>query len=319
MKKRYSKISAALAGGLLAAALAAPAESLRSDVVYLLPQESRVAAFVDLKALRATPHYLALRERLLSPRIAGYDRFLRSAGIDFDRDVDWVAWVRVPTRGGGLLLAVAGGRFNLAAAERFYLQQRIPLDAYRGQTLFPLRGAAHTPPLYLTFLDSTTAALGSRAALELLLETRYGGHANLLRNEPLAQRLNEVNGRAPAWAVLDAEGTRGLLAQLFPEAAKFPEYTQLVGSLQSSSLQITPAQQAGVELTVWCDSATSAQKLAHLLQTAALAQSWQTPGTRPGVQAVMGRVEAQSAGNRVVARAALSETDVARLLERGRR
>lgn len=296
----------------------ASAQALRSDVFYLLPQESGLVTFLDLKALRASPHYAAIRARLLASQ---YDRFLRALGVDAEADLDWVAWVRVPRaapRRGDFLLGIAQGRFHPEKIERYYLERRIPLDAYRGQTLFPFRGEILKPDFYLAFLDSTTAVFGHRAGLELLLETRYGSHASLQRNEALMARLNEVNGRAPAWAVLNAAYTPRAIQLFFPEAAKFPDFAKVAEGLRASVLRVELDSNATVTFQAWCGSTRDAQALAQMLEAGLLAQSWKEQTARPALGAVLGRVEVTANDTRVEARAAMAERDAAALLERRR-
>ena len=297
---------------------AAAQSALRSDALYLLPQESSLVAFVDLQALRASPHHELLRQRLLTSRAAAYERFLRSLGIDPEKDLDWVAWVRVPLRstpGREALLGIAQGRFRPELAEQFFLRQRLPVDAYRGQSLFPYRGEPGARDFLVTFLDATTLAFGTRAGLELMLETRFGGHPDLSRNQALIARVNEVNGRAPAWAVFDARSTPGAVRWLFPEVVKFDDYARVAGGFRASTLQIAFGLQTSIVFQVSCGSALDAEAFLHLLQTGLLAHSWQTQRTHPGLSGLLARVEVGSAGERVEARVTLEERDVTALLE----
>lgn len=318
---RKLKLTGLLPALLAVLSLAPPAaaqSALRSDVVYLLPQESSLVAFVDVQTLRASPHYELLRQRLLTPREAVYERFLRSLGIDPEKDLDWVTWVRVPVgsaRARPALLGIAQGRFRPELAEKFFLQQRLPVDAYRGQSLFPYPGELRAQDFLVTFLDATTIAFGNRAGLELILETRFGGHPNLTRNQALAGRVNEVNGRAPVWAVFDSESTRGLVRRLFPEVVKFGEYPGVAESFRSSALQIGLQPRVPVVFRAWCRSAADAQTFSHLVQTGLLAQGWQTQTTQPSLSGIFPRVEVGSGGEQVEARVTLEEREVTALLE----
>lgn len=302
---------------------AQPAEaenSLRSDVLYLLPAESSFVAFVDLQALRASPHYEFFRERLRSRRVISYERFLKSLGLDPEKDLDWVAWVRIPLRANpaGAVLGIARGRLSPERAEQFFLQQRLPVDAYRGQTLFPYRGELGAQDFFLAFLDSTTVAFGNRAGLQLMLETRFGSRPNLLQSQALAERLNRVNGRVPAWGVFDSQSTPGVVRGMLPELAEFPEYRGVAESFRGSLLQISLGPQVSVIFQVVCRTSTSAQAFSHLLQTGLLAQSWEAQAKNSTVSALFSRVEVRSGGEQVEARATLTEGDLAALLGRPR-
>ena len=316
---RLIRLLPALLAVLILAPPGASQSALRSDALYLLPQESSLVAFVDLQALRSSPHYDLLRQRLLTPRAAAYERFLRSLGIDPEKNLDWVAWVRAPVRatpGREVLLGIAQGRFRPELAEQFFLQQRLPIDAYRGQSLYPYRGERGAKDFSVTFLDATTVAFGHRAGLELMLETRFGGRPDLSRNQALISRVNEVNGRAPAWAVFDARSTPGAVRRLFPEVVKFDDYARVAGGFRASTLQIAFGQQTSIVFQVSCNSATDAETLSHLLQTGLLAHSWQTQRTHPGLSGLLARVEVSNAGEQVEARVTIEERDVPAVLER---
>src|SRR3970040_2301954 len=80
----------------LLAAVPAGASSLRTDVLFLLPEETGEVAFLDLQILRASPHYALVKSRLLPARFLHFERFLRSMGVEVDKDADWLAWALVP-------------------------------------------------------------------------------------------------------------------------------------------------------------------------------------------------------------------------------
>ena len=312
----------ALLGMALAALWLVPlngvAGSLRSDVLFLLPAESGEVAFLDVQALRSSPHYFLLKQRLLPPRFSNFEQFLRSLGVDVDQDLEWLAWAYVrpsPDRPEELFLGLAQGEFTPEKVQQAFVQKKLPLEAYRGQTLFPFGGRAGDQDLFFTFLDSSTAAFGTRASLELLLETRYGGHENLLHNEILLEHLNEVNGHAPIWAVLDDHYTRLAVHQLIPETAKFEEFTRVAERLRSSLLRLSLNREMSLNFQAWCAQPIDAQAFSLLLQTGLVAQSWQVQKSNPTLSSILGHVEVNTAGDRLELRVAIEERDLRALLE----
>lgn len=308
----------------LLACLAPPdglAASLRNDVLFLLPEESGEVAFLDVKALRASPHFAQIKQRLLPARFGQFERFVRTVGVDPDTDVDWVAWVLMapgPENPAELFLGLAQGQFAPEKVEGHFRQQKLPLRDYRGQTLFPFGSGAGTEDLYFTFLDSSTAAFGTRASLELLLETRYGGHNDLLHNQVLLERVHEVNGRAPVWVVFDEHYTQLAVAQLVPEAAKFEEFKQVAKRFRSGLLRLNLDREMSLSFQAWCDEPVDAQAFSLLLQTGLTAQSWQVQKTNPALSAVLGQTEVRTAGERLEVRVAIGEKDLKALLEQPR-
>ena len=320
MRTKFSVVVlVALATTSLAPVSGSAAASLRSDVLFLLPRESGEVAFLDLQALRASPHYLLVKQRLLPPRFAHFERFVGSMGVDLDQDLEWLAWVLVPPGpeqpGGELFLGIAQGQFTPEKVALLFVQQKLPIDAYRGQTLFPFGSSMGASELFFTFLDSSTAAFGTRPSLELLLETRFGAHDNLLHNETLLERLNEVNGRVPVWVVFDEYYTRLAVYQLVPEAAKFPEFTRMAKRFRSSLLRLSVDREVNLSFHAWCAEPVDAQVFSLLLQTGLVAQSWQVEKTNPALSAVLANAEVHTAGERLEVRVAIEEKDLRALLE----
>lgn len=300
---------------------ASAAASLRSDVLFLLPKESGQVTFLDLQSLRASPHYSLLKQRMVTSRFRDFERFLRAAGVDLDHDLDWVTWVQVapgPDRPGELLLGISQGRFVPEKVEQFFLQQELPMETYRGQTLFPLGDRAHAKNLFLTFLDSSTAAFGTRPGLELLLETRFGSHPNLLRNATLVERLEEVNGRVPTWVVSDEHYTRLAVRQLLPEVSQFKEFAVVADRFRSSVFRLRVDRAATLNFQAWCAEPTDAQTFSLLLQTTQLMQGWQGQQNNPTIGSFLARADVRTTGERLDVTIELEEQDVRGLLESSR-
>lgn len=300
--------------------LAAPvaAGSLRSDILYLLPRESGEVAFIDLLALRASPHYQPIKQHLLPQRFAQFERFVRTMGVETDKDLEWLAWVLVPPgpdRPGELFIGLAQGHFKPERVEESFRQKKLPTDLYRGQTVFPMGSGLDANDLLFTFLDSSTIAFGTRAGLELLLETRYGTHESLLQNSLLLEHVQEANGRAPIWVALDQSYTRLAIRQLVPEAAKFPEFERITSRFRASLLRLTVERELTLDFHAWCAEPADAQSISLLLQTGFVAQSWQAQKTNPPLSAVLGTATVSTAGERVEVRMEIGEKDLRALLE----
>jgi hypothetical protein len=298
----------------------AVASSLRSDVLYVLPGRSGQVGFIDLRTLRASPHYDLVKQRFLPPRFAHFERFIRSVGVDADTDLEWVAWALLPPspdNPGELFLGLAEGQFAPEAVESYFRQQKLPIDDAHGQALFPFgRGGEHS--LYFMFLDSSTAAFGTRKGLELLLATRLGEQESLLRNESLFGRISEVNGRQPIWVVLDDHYTRLAVRQLLPEVARFEQFTQAAQNFRGASLQLEMGRDWTLSFQLWCAEPADAQVMSLLLQTGLAVQSWQVREKNAALGSVLSRAKVSSVGDRLELEAEVEERDLQALLERKR-
>jgi len=317
---RMTRVTVVCVLGILIAAPAATG-ALPSDILYLLPRESGVVAFIDLLALRASPHYQLIKQHFLPPRIAQFDRFVRTMGIETDKDMDWLAWGLVPAgpeQPGELFLGLAQGQFKPERVEESFRQRKLSSDLFRGQTIFPMGSDVDANDLLFTFLDSSTIAFGTRAGLELLLETRYGTHESLLQNSLLLEHVQEANGRAPIWVALDEHYTRLAVRQLVPEAAKFPEFERITSRFRTSLLRLTVERELTLDFHAWCAEPADAQSISLLLQTGFVVQNWQSQKTNPPLSAVLGTATVRTAGERVEVQMEIDEKDLRALLEQPR-
>ena len=73
----------------------AAAQSLPATTLALYPPDAGEVAFADLRALRQSPHYTALRAQLLPARLAQLEGFAKSMGIDLESQANQLSWAFV--------------------------------------------------------------------------------------------------------------------------------------------------------------------------------------------------------------------------------
>src|SRR5262252_10173986 len=85
-----------IAAILLAAPLAAPkparAGRLSTDIIALFPKEVGEFAYADLKKARTMKWFPQLQEQMLPDRFRQFEKFLASAGVDPNTQVEELAW-----------------------------------------------------------------------------------------------------------------------------------------------------------------------------------------------------------------------------------
>ena len=88
------KFTAACALLTLVAATAKPvkAQSLGADTIALFPKEVGEFAYADLKKARTMKWYPALEQQMLPERFRQFEKFLASAGIDTNSQVNELTW-----------------------------------------------------------------------------------------------------------------------------------------------------------------------------------------------------------------------------------
>ena len=80
----------------------ARAGSLSPDVIALFPKEGGEFAYADLKKARTLKWFPQLQEQLLPARFKQFEKFLASAGVDPNSQVEELAWGLVAEGASGI-------------------------------------------------------------------------------------------------------------------------------------------------------------------------------------------------------------------------
>src|SRR6516225_1711194 len=285
------RILASGAALLLVCAMPQPvrAGGIGADTIGLFPKEVGEFAYADLKKARTMKWYPALQEQMLPERFRQFEKFLASAGVDPNSQVDELAWglvaeglntksegsgsTAVPT--GEEIVGVALGNYNPNSTEAYFKQQKLPTFKTRGYTLFSFGTGSGASDLFFFFIDSNTAAFGHRAILEKMVGVRFGEEEGLLRNDRLFPLINEANGSGVVWAVLNPAYTRLAMQQLAPEVEQFPEAAKLVARMQNLIINVDADSGINGKFQAICGSTEDANTLGQLLQAGFLYKRYQ--------------------------------------------
>src|ERR1700693_5145816 len=289
-----------LAAGLLlvmplAVSSAAQAGTLAANVIGMFPKDVGEFGYADLKKARTLKWFPQLQEQMLPDRFRQFEKFLASAGVDPNSQVDELAWglvaegLSTKTEGTGStdvptgeeIVGVALGTYNPNSTEAFFKQQKLPTFKARGYTLYAFGTCSGANDLFFFFLDSNTAAFGHRAVLEKMIEVRFGGEEGLLRNDRLYPLINEANGSGVVWAVLNPAYTRLAMQQLAPEVGQFPEAAKLVARMQNMIINVDASSGIEGNVQAVCGSTEDANTLGQLLQAGFLYKRYQAQEYNP--------------------------------------
>src|SRR6201993_646253 len=179
----------AVAAAMLCGAEILNAQSLGADTIALFPRNVGEFAYANLKQARSQKWFPQLQEQMLPERFKQFEKFLASAGVDPNSQVEELAWglvaegvtdktsgtgsTAVPT--GEEVVGVALGSYNPESTEAFFKQQKLPTFKSHGFTMYAFGSGAGPNDLFFLFIDSNTAAFGHRTELEKMLNVRYGG------------------------------------------------------------------------------------------------------------------------------------------------
>ena len=323
---------AAAVGVMLVMALTAPkpakAGRVGEDILALFPKEVGEFAYADLKKARTMKWFPQLQEQMLPERFRQFEKFLASAGVDPNSQVDELAWglvaegMTAKTEGTGSsdvptgeeIVGVAMGSYNPGSTEAYFKQQKLPTFKARNYTMYAFGTGAGANDLFFFFLDSSTAAFGHRAALEKMVEVRFGTEEGLMRNDKLFPLISEANGSGTVWAVLNPAYTRLAMQQLAPEVEQFPEAAKLVSRMQNMIINVDASSGLDGKFQAVCGSTEDANTLGQLLQAGFLYKRYQTQKDNPELAQLLDQAKVTPAGDRVMLRMSLSDDQMTSLI-----
>ncbi len=315
---------------VLSLALPKPANAgrLAADTIALFPKDIGEFAYADLKKARTLKWFPQLQEQLLPDRFKQFERFLASAGVDPNSQVEELAWGLVPegvtakTENAGSsavptgeqIVGVALGNYNPGSTESYFKQQKLPTFKARGYTMYAFGSGAGPNDLFFLFIDSNTAAFGHRKLLEKMIEVRFGGEEGLLRNDTFYPLINDANGTGTVWAVLNPAYTRLAMQQLAPEVQQFPEAAKLVTRMKNMIISVDASGSLEGKFQAVCGSTEDANTLAQLLQAGFLYKRYQAQKDNPELADLLEQARVSPAGDRVILRMTLSDDQVTSLI-----
>ena len=324
---------AALAGSLVCAALLlapAPARAgrLSTDIIALFPKEVGEFAYADLKTARGMKWFPQLQEQMLPDRFRQFEKFLASAGVDPNSQVEELAWGLVPegveTKAdskastgvptGEEVVGVALGNYSPDSTEAYFKRQKLPTFKARQYNLYAFGTGSGPNDLFFTFIDSSTAAFGHRAILEKMIEVRFGAEEGLIRNDTFFPLVNEANGSGVVWAVLNPAYTRLAMQQLAPEVQQFPEAAKLVGRMHNMLINVNAGSGIDGKFQAICGSTDDANTLAQLVQAGFLYKRYQAGKDNPELADMLDQAHITPSGDRVILSMTLSDDQMSSLI-----
>jgi hypothetical protein len=319
-----------LTAALLLSPKPAKAGRLGADVIALFPKEVGEFAYADLKKARTMKWFPQLQEQMLPDRFRQFEKFLASAGVDPNSQVEELAWglvaegVTAKTEGvgssavptGEQIVGIALGTYNPESTEAYFKAQKLPTFKARNYTLYAFGSGSGANDLFFFFIDSSTAAFGHRSLLEKMIEVRFGGEEGLTRNEKFFPLVNEANGSGVVWAVLNPAYTRLAMQQLAPEIKQFPDADKLVRRMQNMLINVDASSGIDGKFQAICGSVEDANSLGQLLQMGLLYKQYQAKTENPDMAQLLTQASVTPAGDRIVVRMNLTDDQMASLIKR---
>jgi hypothetical protein len=302
---------------------------LGTDIIALFPKEIGEFAYADLKKARTMPWFPQLQEQMLPDRFKQFEKFLASAGMDPNTQVEELAWGLIAERGsskgdgansaelptGEQIVGVALGNYNPDSTEVYFRRQKLPTFKARNYTLYAFGGGSGATDLFFLFIDSSTVAFGHRSVLEKMVEVRFGTEEGLLRNDKFFPLVNEANGSGVVWAVLNPAYTRLAMQQLAPEVEQFPEAAKLVARMQNMLINVNAGSGIDGKFQAVCGSTEDANTMAQLIQAGFLYKRYQAGKDNPDLAEMLDQARVVPSGDRVILSMALSNDQMTSLIK----
>jgi hypothetical protein len=295
----------------------ARAGALSTAVIGMFPKEVGEFAYADLKSARKYAWFPQLREQLLPSRFREFEKFLASAGVDPSTQVEELSWGSIQTSAGEDVVGVALGQFDPSSTEAHFKQQKLATIELRGYHLYPFAGGKNSADILFTFIDSNTAAFGTRPALEKLIDVRTGTTQGLMTDDKLFPLITEENGSGLIWAVLDKNYTHIAMQQLLPQASQFPQASTIIDRLQAMTINIDADSGVDAHFQAVCNSTDDANLLAAALQAGLMYRRYQEAQAGSALAGALDQIRVAPSGNRLKVEAPVNQDQLLSLIRTG--
>jgi hypothetical protein len=277
------------------------AGSLSTAVIGMFPKEVGEFTYADLKGARKFPWFGQLKEQLLPSHFRDFEKFLASAGVDPNTQVDELAWggISATKTSGEEVVGVALGAFNPSASEDHFKSQKLPMIEYHGYHMYAFGTGSGAGDILFMYIDANTAAFGSRPALEKLVDVRTGVTESLLTNDLIFPLINEANGTGLIWGVLNKDYAHMALTQLLPEASQFAQAAPIVGRIKAMTISVTADSGIDANFQAVCSTPDDANLLAAGMQGALMMRRYQEAQGHPDLAGALDQVRISPAGDRL--------------------
>jgi len=282
----------------------------------MFPKQVGEFAYADLKSARKYAWFPQLRDQLLPSRFRDFEKFLASAGVDPDTQVDELAWgaIKNSKEGGEQVVGVALGAFNPSSSEDRFKQQKLPMFDVHGYHLYAFGSGLAAGDILFTFIDSNTAAFGHRAALEKLIDVRTGVAESMLTNDQLFPLINEANGTGIIWGVLDQSYAHLAMQELIPEAGQFPQAATIISRIHAMTISVEADSGIDAHFQAVCNSTDDANLLAAGMQAALMMRRYQESQEHPDLAGALDQVRVSPSGDRLKVEAPVSQDQLLSLI-----
>jgi hypothetical protein len=265
------------------------------------PADTQQVAYSNFAQLRSSTDYAQIRQHVLFQQFRGFQEFLRSVGINLEKDVDEVmlGW-RGESLSGPANFGLAAGRFEQDKVSEFFTQTRLPVQSYAGFDLFAFGSGADPADTFFTFLDSSIAAFGRLHDLKALLDVRESSGDALDTNQSFRGYEAELEETAPQWGILTGKAAANVAAPWLAGGKKNTiDMTAFLQPVQAVLYRVDWDGGFTAHIAVICKTAESAAGLYQLLNILKSAPASSASGGGSGPPSLLQNLDARQNGSRL--------------------
>lgn len=270
-------------------ALAMPA-AVRPEVARLLPPDAVMVGGFDLQALRGTPFFDAVKERLRLDNDERLDHLFALTGFDPKQDLHRIlgSGVGVPGRDSRGTLMIAEGRFDIFAPGSAALSVFEIAGQQAGFTLYKAPRDKPTPlePAF-SFLDAQTFVFGPEAQVRAAIDRWVQPAAE--PSKPALAALAQQDAHAWAATLEPAELLSAMVEHLPGGGGPLQA---IAASMQTAALRATAsADSVLAEMAFLCGGPDDARSLADAAQTMAAFGALTAQRDRPELADLLSKLQ----------------------------
>jgi hypothetical protein len=276
-------------------------QQLPREALSSFPADTQQIAYSNLADLRSSSEYPKIRERVLNRQLRYFQDFLRSIGIEPEKDVDEVilGW-RGPGTDSAGFFGMAAGHFQSDRVRQYFARTQLPVRQYQGFDLYAF-GSGHDPTdLFFTFLNNSLGAFGRLADLRALLDIRLGSVNALDSNSAFVNWEGEIEGLAPQWGILSGKAAANLAAGWFSASPQLNvDLKSFMTPVQAVLYRVQWENGFSANLAIVCKDTQSAGVISQLLSIFQSAPQPVAAGQGVSFPAILQTMEAHQNGSRV--------------------
>jgi hypothetical protein len=306
--KPYSNASGSLAPSSIGAALwvvlafpgALNAQQAARSGMAIFPADTQQVAYANFAQLRSSPDYPKIRQHVLFQQLQGFQEFLRSVGVDPERDVDEVmlGWRGESPSGPGSF-GVATGRFEPDQVRRFYTETQLPVQSYAGYDLFAFGSGAEPSDTFFTFFDNSLAAFGHLPDLKAIVDIHEASAQGLDTNRTFHDDEAELEGTSPQWGIMTGKAADAAAPLLFGGKKSSVDLTVFLQTVQAVLYRVDWDGGFTAHIDIICHTPASATGIFQLLTALKSALVSSPPGGGSGTPSLLQNLDAHQDGPRI--------------------